>query len=137
MWVNAEAPVTLLCICLPAMLPLGRHIVKTYFSRWISQVTSLMSTRRKTLRSESGDFTSSTAPASYDLHVRNGKSSRRTFGGAAGESDSMMSDGSNRGILSMREHTARALGEPGVFRDDMPSRAIRVDNEIMIDRRYQ
>ncbi|ROT41233.1 hypothetical protein SODALDRAFT_330954 [Sodiomyces alkalinus F11] len=140
MWVSAEAPVTLLCICLPAMLPLGKHIVKTYFSRWISQVTSFVSTkgpntRGGTLRSKTGNFTSTTAPGSYDMHMRTGKSSRSTFGGP-GDRDSVNSDRSNRGILPMREHTACALGEPGVFREDMPSRAIRVDNEIVVDRRY-
>ncbi|KAI2890473.1 hypothetical protein CBS76997_6660 [Aspergillus niger] len=43
-WVGAEAPITMLCICLPPMTTLGRYLANNYFSKISSRVQSLFST---------------------------------------------------------------------------------------------
>ncbi|KAA8643898.1 uncharacterized protein ATNIH1004_008094 [Aspergillus tanneri] len=43
-WVGAEAPITMLCICLPPMTALGRYPANNYFSKISSKVHSLFST---------------------------------------------------------------------------------------------
>ncbi|KAI9035838.1 Major Facilitator Superfamily protein [Aspergillus affinis] len=43
-WVGAEAPITMLCICLPPMTALGRYLANNYFSKMSSRVHSLFST---------------------------------------------------------------------------------------------
>ncbi|KAJ5715856.1 uncharacterized protein N7483_013037 [Penicillium malachiteum] len=45
-WVGAEAPVTLLCICLPPMAVLGRYLANNYFSRMSSKFNSLFSSNK-------------------------------------------------------------------------------------------
>ncbi|KAI0002771.1 hypothetical protein F4779DRAFT_630906 [Xylariaceae sp. FL0662B] len=66
-WVTAEPPVTLLSICLPALLPLGRHLAKSYLTPMASKVSSIksaLSGSRGKFRSRSGNF--STPIASHD-----------------------------------------------------------------------
>ncbi|KAI0156746.1 hypothetical protein GGR52DRAFT_566223 [Hypoxylon sp. FL1284] len=43
-WASAELPISILCICLPAMLPLGRHISREYIESLASKVSLFMST---------------------------------------------------------------------------------------------
>ncbi|OJJ67582.1 hypothetical protein ASPBRDRAFT_47637 [Aspergillus brasiliensis CBS 101740] len=43
-WVGAEAPITLLCICLPPMTALGRHLANNYFFKVSSKIQYLLST---------------------------------------------------------------------------------------------
>lgn len=45
-WVAAEPTFSLLGICLPAMLPLSRHVMATYFSPLASKVLSALNPRR-------------------------------------------------------------------------------------------
>ncbi|KAJ5526482.1 hypothetical protein N7494_013132 [Penicillium frequentans] len=47
-WVGAEAPVTILCICLPPMAVLGRHLANNYFSKMSTIVRSLLSSNKDT-----------------------------------------------------------------------------------------
>ncbi|KAK7932315.1 hypothetical protein PG985_003027 [Apiospora marii] len=44
-WLCAESPITLVSICLPAMLPLGRHLVNNYISPVWSKASSLISSQ--------------------------------------------------------------------------------------------
>lgn len=71
-WVSTEAPTLLLGICLPAMLPLGRHVLSEYLSPMASYVSSALSSRgsHSELRSGSGDFGSSMDTPLKDHHYR-------------------------------------------------------------------
>ncbi|RDA90925.1 hypothetical protein CP533_5347, partial [Ophiocordyceps camponoti-saundersi (nom. inval.)] len=68
-WVTAEPAVSMLVVCLPAMLPLGRFLLKNYFAPLASFISVALSSknspgsrgsRRRQIRSRSGDFTTST-----------------------------------------------------------------------------
>ncbi|RDA86242.1 hypothetical protein CP532_5118 [Ophiocordyceps camponoti-leonardi (nom. inval.)] len=73
-WVTAEPTISILVICLPAMLPLGRFLVDGYFSPLFSLVSLALNPssshgsrgrRRDRVGSRSGDFTTSTAEIHY------------------------------------------------------------------------
>ncbi|KFA45570.1 hypothetical protein S40293_06569 [Stachybotrys chartarum IBT 40293] len=71
-WINAEAPVLLLSVCLPAMLPLGRHVRTTYFVPLTSRFSTYISSTRlassyASSKTRSGRF--STTVNSEDLEM--------------------------------------------------------------------
>lgn len=45
-WLCAESPITLVSICLPATLSLGRHLMNSYFIPLSSRVISLVSSKK-------------------------------------------------------------------------------------------
>lgn len=53
-WVTAEAPTTLVCICLPPMLNLCRYLAASYITPWSNKLSSFLSSRG----SGSGDLSS-------------------------------------------------------------------------------
>ncbi|KAI2615200.1 hypothetical protein GGR54DRAFT_301782 [Hypoxylon sp. NC1633] len=54
-WASAEVPISVLCICLPATLPLGRHLSRQYIEPLANKVSSFFGTqsRRNTSNSRS------------------------------------------------------------------------------------
>ncbi|KAI1397182.1 hypothetical protein F4819DRAFT_499697 [Hypoxylon fuscum] len=74
-WVAAEAPVTILSVCLPAMLPLGRHLVHHYFGPLTEKLSSFLTTGSFSsysscggaLRSTSGNFNHARDPSKASL----------------------------------------------------------------------
>lgn len=130
-WVGAEAPVTLLCICLPAMLPLFRQLASKISPRFKPySVASEYAGQGQSLRSRSGNFRATMSSNAQGVQMRSMKSSTDDR-----EDDSLQSESSWRGILPGQETSARALGpEPGAPRVDVPERSIRVERNITIDR---
>lgn len=127
-WVGAEAPVTLLSICLPAMLPLFRQIASKIMPRRFKpySAASGYAAQGSSLRSRSGNFRSTMTNA-QGVQMRNFKVS-------SGEDDSIRSDGSWKGILP-HETSARIRGpEPGARGVDVPEQGIRVERNVVIDR---
>lgn len=147
MWVSSEAPVTILCICLPAMLPLGRHMVSAYFSPLASKLSSNWSSRHdgSSLRSKSGNFASATDSHTYGMKLRAAKYSNQSMDE---ESLHSVSGNSMRDILPNTSNThqepyaahysARVrAGDPHAAFSNVntPTQAIRVDRVYTVDRR--
>lgn len=140
LWVTAEAPITTLCICLPAMLPLGRHLVNVYLSPLASKISSTWTSRGdngSSLRSKSGNFASATESGNFGLKLRSAKTSNHS---TSGDEESLHSSNSMRGILPRHdEYSARVqVGEPmpyGVA--TTTDRAVHVEKAFAVDRREQ
>lgn len=45
-WLTAEPTISLMGVCFPAMLPLGRHLVATYFSPMARLLTDVLKSRK-------------------------------------------------------------------------------------------
>ncbi|KAI1411805.1 hypothetical protein F5Y13DRAFT_200474 [Hypoxylon sp. FL1857] len=75
-WVSAESPITIVCISLPAMLPLGNHIRNRYLKRFKDKITSIKSTpgasKSSTIRSKSGNFSYPREVYGEALHMESG-----------------------------------------------------------------
>lgn len=138
LWVIAEAPVTTLCICLPAMLPLGRHLVSAYFSPLVSKLSSTWTSRGdngSSLRSKSGNFASSTESNSYGMKLRAAKMSNHS---TSGDEESLRStSNSMRGILPRDQYSARVrVGDPAPYGvAQTTDQAIHVEKGFSVDRR--
>ncbi|KAI0383336.1 hypothetical protein F5Y04DRAFT_279044 [Hypomontagnella monticulosa] len=106
-WVTCEAPITLLSICLPAMLPLGRHVSKNYLSSLASSVQSLLGTRKSNDDSfaDGRDNTTATEGSRF-LRTRKSKRSIQT---ATAEKASVHSANSARGALPGQEQWPPAM----------------------------
>ena len=130
-WVTAEAPVVLLCICLPAMLPLGRHLASTYFSPLASKLSSLLSSRgggNSSVRSKRGEFNSTTDTSSQGIRLRTAKPTASERG--------YNSIDSERGILPTKfQYTTRVHGgeQQGQKNSDIPRRSIQVERQFDIN----
>jgi hypothetical protein len=124
-WVGAEAPITLLSICLPAMLPLFRQIASKIMPQRFKPYSagSGYAVQGSSLRSRTGNFRSTMSNAQGGVQMRNFKASN-------GEDDSIRSDRSWKGILPV-ETTSRVLAGPGI---DVPERGIKVERDVFIDR---
>lgn len=74
-WVSAEAPVIVLCICLPAMLPLGRHLATNYYTPLATRLSSMLSSGGRTTASgsKSRDLSSAIDTTSQGIRLRNAK----------------------------------------------------------------
>lgn len=128
-WVGAEAPVTLLCICLPAMLPLFRQVASKFSSRFkpYTEATA-QGTQDSALRSRSGNFRGVASSNNEGVHMRSMKSFVK-------EEESIRSEGSSEGILPGQVTTARGgWPESDASMPAVPGRAIRVEREIRVDR---
>ncbi|OTA82973.1 hypothetical protein M434DRAFT_400821 [Hypoxylon sp. CO27-5] len=75
-WVSAESPITIVCISLPAMLPLGNHIRHRYLKRFKAKIISIASTpsasKSSTIRSRSGKFSYPREVYGEALHMESG-----------------------------------------------------------------
>lgn len=136
-WLCAECPITLFSICLPAMLPLGRHLANNYFSPLMSRISSLLGSNggRSALRSRNGDF-QKVKPGPSGIRMRAANRSGKFRDHTDGEIESVQSVASSRSILHLSPnqdyHKASAHGgDPGRNgHHDVPHQAIRVDNDI-------
>ncbi|EED11956.1 conserved hypothetical protein [Talaromyces stipitatus ATCC 10500] len=74
-WITAEAPILLLGICVPAMLPLSRHLTAHYFVPLMSKSSSVLKTFSSSgsskIRSTNGSFSQGTS-ASHKLYLQAG-----------------------------------------------------------------
>ncbi|KAI0378203.1 hypothetical protein F5Y04DRAFT_262681 [Hypomontagnella monticulosa] len=74
-WVSAESPVTIVCICLPAMLPLGNYIRRKYLDQFVTKIASVVSahsvSHTSTIRSKSGNFSYPREMYAETLHREN------------------------------------------------------------------
>lgn len=159
-WFLMEAPITLLCICLPACLPILRRL----FSRWVSPMVTratdyISGTRSRSgpsaARSQAGKFPSSGGDdpeainiSSYPVRGNNKHKSSSSAGIRAlgstfnGGRESLDSDGSNREILGWGKWHAQAQAKaagPSVSasaststRTDVPDWTIRVDKDVSV-----
>ncbi|KAI1141436.1 hypothetical protein F5Y05DRAFT_261382 [Hypoxylon sp. FL0543] len=140
-WVTAEPPITLLSICLPAMLPLGRHLARHYFSPLASKVSLLRSTFRSGssgLRSRSGNFSSSMPGTSQDSHYLSRKGSNLQDDQEALVLEHVAVHGKDRPgmprIPTNQEQYQASIhgGEPGS--NPVSHESIRVDRDIKVSR---
>ncbi|KAI1381690.1 hypothetical protein F4677DRAFT_407 [Hypoxylon crocopeplum] len=110
-WLCAESPITLLSVCLPPMISLGRYLVINYFSPLSNKLSSLKNSRisGSRLRSQTGDMGSS-----RDFHLLGTRSDGSHGGSRAGES-AYYAD-SNQQILHLapiQDYEARIEGGGG------------------------
>ncbi|KAI0113584.1 hypothetical protein GGR51DRAFT_18886 [Nemania sp. FL0031] len=133
-WVNAEPAISIICLCLPAMLPLGRHLAHNYMEPAWSLISRFGS--RSSLKSKSGNF--STNNNTYGDSAQNtiDGSKRR---GSLTEFESRISEGSRQEILNLtpmpdnyRAHAKRGSPEDGTD-SDIPLHSIRVEKDIRIN----
>ncbi|RYP11615.1 hypothetical protein DL765_007663 [Monosporascus sp. GIB2] len=142
-WVTAEPPVTLLSICLPAMLPLGRHVAAAYFSPLASKISSFASwrgSRSSGLKTTTGEFPSQTASSTerVRLQAMNHSNAVRSF--EHSERGSIASRESSRGILRISprpgQYTATVYSgrsrEDGM--NDLVNQSIRVGTDFSVNR---
>lgn len=151
-WFLAEAPVTLLCICLPACLPLLRRM----FSRWVSPVVSKASgyihsghsrSNKTTSRSRNMGLGTGEDENAFNIHKypkdksKNSSAHTMESGQAFGGRDSPDSDESNRGILPRgtwemprgpRTGETSASASAGRRPGEVPDWSIRVDKDVSI-----
>ncbi|KAI1777430.1 hypothetical protein F4818DRAFT_439786 [Hypoxylon cercidicola] len=127
-WVAAEAPVTILSVCLPAMLPLGRHIVRHYFGPLTEKLSSFLSTGSFSSCGSSGGALRSISGNFGHARDRNGI----TLSNHSGES--------RVGVLCLsasddnyRAHIRKG-DSPPTTGNDIPLHSIRVDNDIRVSR---
>lgn len=143
-WVSAEPTFSLLGICLPAMLPLGRYLMITYFSPLSSKVSLILSRRGSsegTFRSKNGDFSIS------DEHDNRPRKAAETKKGMSATHVGWNSDMHGTGSLdSQREilngsrqqdhYTVDVSGgeawSGGDYPAGVPMRTIRVDNDVRV-----
>ncbi|KAK4107383.1 hypothetical protein N656DRAFT_763566 [Canariomyces notabilis] len=137
-WVAAESPILLLGICLPAMLPLGRHMASSYFSPLMSKASTLLSSRRSANRS--GNFSSIPGNHSVQSGIAKKRSNHDADNGDT-ELGSVSSMDSQRGVLRVTPyhdaHTARVrVGDAGdsLGHAQVPNRSIRVENAVTVSR---
>jgi len=137
-WVAAESPILLLGICLPAMLPLGRHLATSYFSPLMSKASTLLSTRRSAGRS--GNFSDGSISGNHSVQSAIAKNRIKVYNGDT-ELGSVSSMDSQRGVLRVTPyhdaHTARVhAGDAGdnIRHHQVPDRSIRVDNAVIVSR---
>lgn len=105
-WVTAEPTVSLLGVCLPAMMPLGRHLMATYLSPLASLVSLALSSRgsrsRSQIQSKSGD--SSGAVVEYET-VQSSRRPKDFTGGSV-----VSYDGGNLDLQSLRStHSQQSI----------------------------
>jgi hypothetical protein len=159
-WFLIEAPITLLCICLPACLPILRRL----FSRWVSPMVTratdyISGTRTRSghsaTRSQGGKFPSSGDDDPEAINIASyparGKDKRKNSSSAGmrglgsnfnGGRESLDSDGSNREILGWgkwhAQTRAKAAGPSASAsaststRTDVPDWTIRVDKDVRV-----
>ncbi|KAI2780682.1 hypothetical protein F4815DRAFT_469851 [Daldinia loculata] len=142
-WVTAEPSVSLLGICLPAMLPLGNHLMKNYFSPITSKVSGLISSRESDnsrLQSASGDFTKlglgydGKLPASESRAPFDTTHPERSY-----DTQSIHSNNSQHSILRISpyqdQYKAHVRGGEQRTReapDGIPLHNIRVDSDVHV-----
>ncbi|KAI0551569.1 hypothetical protein F4679DRAFT_131366 [Xylaria curta] len=133
-WVNAEPAISIICLCLPAMLPLGRHLAHNYMEPAWSVISRFGS--RSSLKSKSGNF--STNDNTYGNSGPNtiDASKRRA---SLTEFESRISEGSRQEILNLtpmpdnyRAHAKRGSPEDATD-SDIPLHSIRVEKDIRIN----
>ncbi|KAI0181681.1 hypothetical protein GGR52DRAFT_584079 [Hypoxylon sp. FL1284] len=138
-WVTAEPPITLLSICLPAMLPLGRYLAQHYFSPLASKVSLLrqsLRTSRSGLRSRSGNFSNS--PGTQDGHYLTPKDSNTLDDQDALVLEQVATPKDSRPEMPRMapgrdQYTASVQGgDSGMLR--APHESIRVDKDIKVSR---
>lgn len=140
-WVTAEPAVSLMGVCLPAMLPLGRYLMTTYLTPITSLVSLLVSTRgtrdAKT-PAGSGDFPDN-AVGYQGSDNRQTKASTRFTSTSHTEIghglQRLPSVDSQRSILRLRpsdEHFSNQVNIGLGQRNGVPVDAIRVDNDVKV-----
>ncbi|KAI1340814.1 hypothetical protein F5Y15DRAFT_33535 [Xylariaceae sp. FL0016] len=135
-WQCSEAPISLLGVCLPAMLALGRRLYISYLTPIPSKVSDILTSRSRNsmIKSHSGDF--SHPNKTYQYQIRANKSDRPM----SPESESIPSmDSRDQMIQNMSAlqypYTARIHGgRPSSFAYEPIPDAIRVDSRITIKR---
>lgn len=150
-WFLAEAPMTLLCICLPACLPILRRVLSRWNSTKLTKVTAYVNSRTggKGLKSKDGNFPWSEDPNSFTMSTYGRDKSSTTeshaaetsrtgqIGQAVSGRDSLDSDGSKRGILPQSNWHAshvEAGGNGTTSRSNVPEWSIRVDRDVAVHR---
>ncbi|KAK6829821.1 hypothetical protein PG995_004398 [Apiospora arundinis] len=146
MWVSAEAPVLMLCICLPALLPLGRHLSSTFLYPLASKMSSMFSTNKtktdhSTVQGSAADhYYSRTDP---DLEANTKMRSLKPTAAVGhqrlgSDARSIGSASSTNGMLrSYGSYSANAQAVEAVDMSDnrLPGQAIRVDKDVNVVRR--
>jgi hypothetical protein len=136
-WVTAEPAISIVCACLPAMLPLGRHLAHRYMEPVWSSVTSRYGSR-VALKSKSGNFSSGRDPYGTERSKHDdAPPPEDTPAGFEGR----QSGDSRRNILGLSStenaYHADARGGLPSDSDDLifPLQSIRVENEIRVSTR--
>lgn len=142
-WVSAEPTFSLMGICLPAMLPLGRYLMITYFSPLASKVSSVLSRRGSgddTFNSKNGDL--SISGEHDDRQLQRGETKKNMSATHVGWNPDIHGTGSldsQREILgSSRQQDHYTVdvsgGETwsGGDSSGVPLRTIRVDNDVRV-----
>lgn len=133
-WVSAEVPVTIISISLPAMLPLGRHLSNNYFTPLASLVSSLVASEGRASRSRSN----TTDPKHFDLEPPQYPNGIRLASrdGPRSFAKSPSVESSEQSMLGPESYAAQvqyARGNHG-HSHEIPRGAIRVDNQVTINR---
>ncbi|RYP12071.1 hypothetical protein DL767_011509 [Monosporascus sp. MG133] len=136
-WLCAESPITLVSICLPPMMSLGRYLVHNYFSPLMSNVSSFVSSRKSgsRLKSEVGDFTGTQSGRGFRLRDLKSKEKSTT----SVERGSVRSMESSRRILHltpMQDYEAHVEGgrEPHSYNrgSNLPDQSIQIDKTVEV-----
>ncbi|KAI0022369.1 hypothetical protein F4780DRAFT_733979 [Xylariomycetidae sp. FL0641] len=137
-WAGAESPVTILCICLPAMLPLAKHLGNEYFEPLVNKVSSILSSRASrgsSFKSRSGLFSQQSSANGIEL--------LGTSKGVRPEGHIGVSIARRDSISQMPNLTATAdnyaayiesHGNAGTGNLILPQHSIRVENDVLVSR---
>ncbi|KAI1104721.1 hypothetical protein F4804DRAFT_175999 [Jackrogersella minutella] len=120
-WKFSVAPITLFGICMPAMVPLGRHVQSMLFSPLASKIATVLG-YRSTSRSRTGNL------AVDDLTQRTGyleRSARKAGSHTWIRLGSMNS-------LSLRDQEVQVGNGGTVEHNNFPLQSIRVENDVTI-----
>ncbi|KAI2640424.1 hypothetical protein GGS26DRAFT_538109 [Hypomontagnella submonticulosa] len=131
-WATAESPITILCVCLPALLPLARHLGNEYFEPLAQRMTSMLTSRtnQSSFRSKTGDF----------AQRQSGDGDKDTFGETESQDRIIRPSGqSNRKLnLSTTDdyYAAHIRGHEagGPWTTTIPLDSIRVDKDVEVSR---
>ncbi|KAI2464631.1 hypothetical protein F4781DRAFT_436226 [Annulohypoxylon bovei var. microspora] len=144
-WVTAEPAISLLGVCLPAMLPLGNHLAKNYFTPIASKISVVLSSRRSDdsrLGSVSGNFEG--VAVEYNSKSRGTKNSPpsidTTHVDAPYDMQSLNSTSSRRSILRVSpyqdQYKAHVQGGEDQASGNLygvPNHGIRVDSDVHVN----
>ncbi|KAI0415233.1 hypothetical protein F5X98DRAFT_229272 [Xylaria grammica] len=134
-WVTAEPPITVLSICVPALLPLGRYIARSYLSPLASKVSLLVSSRGM---SSGGHLSGSDAEHDRSIRLRSNKSANIFT-----ERERIPSMDSKREILRVSPnqdyYSASVHGgvSQGTWNNGLTSDHIRVDSDVSVSQNGQ
>ncbi|KAH7304048.1 hypothetical protein B0I35DRAFT_445776 [Stachybotrys elegans] len=137
-WAGAETPITILGICLPAMLPLAQYVGNEFFQPFVHKVSSILSTRgsHASFRSRTGDFDSNLSTNGIGLTIAPtmvARGSERTDNPPTTRSSG---ESSRRMLMQPNSFFAHVLSHDSHDPERVipPERSIRVDKDITVKR---